>query len=373
VPVHQAHPYDLAYVIFTSGSTGWPRAVGIEHHALDAHVAAVRQRFGIGHTDRVLAFSSFSFDASLDQVLPALQSGATLVLRPDEQWATAQLLMVVARHRISVLNLPPTYWTELVHSLTNNDAAALATVRLLILGGESIPRSALASWQRMVPWARLCNAYGPTEATVTSTAHDIAVYSDGSSMPIGQPLGGRRTYVVGADDQLVPVGVPGELLIGGPELARGYLNRPALTAQRFTPNPYLPGGGRLYRTGDLARWNPDGTLEILGRTDNQVKVRGHRVELEEIESVLTRHPEVVGAAVGVHPEAHGGQRLVGYVVRNEPNSADPADLRDWCARWLPHYAVPTVFVQLLSLPVNPSGKLDRAALLESGGSVRGTV
>ncbi|MFJ3204557.1 amino acid adenylation domain-containing protein [Streptomyces sp. NPDC086989] len=361
-PHHTPGARDLAYVIFTSGSTGRPKAVGIEHGAIAAHVAAAREEFGITARDRVLAFSSFSFDASLDQLLTALGCGATLVVRPDEPWLPAQIPSVAERHGITVLNLPPTYWAELAFSLTDRTAAALAPLRLLILGGESIPPAALAAWLARAPHVRVLNAYGPTETTVTATTHEIGAAGEDGRVPIGRPLGSRRVYVVDGHDELVPVGEPGELLIGGPELARGYLGRPALTAAKFVPDPYSGDGGRLYRTGDVVRRLPSGELEFLGRTDDQVKIRGFRIELGEVEAVLAAYPGVVAAAVAVGADAQGGRSLTGYVVAGPGGPVGPAALRAHCAGRLPHYAVPADFVALDALPVNASGKLDRAAL-----------
>ncbi|MFE2146444.1 amino acid adenylation domain-containing protein, partial [Streptomyces sp. NPDC059456] len=361
-PHHSPGPRDLAYVIFTSGSTGRPKAVGIEHGAIAAHVAAAREEFGITARDRVLAFSSFSFDASLDQLLTALGCGATLVVRPDEPWLPAQIPSVVERHGITVLNLPPTYWAELAFSLTDRTAAALAPLRLLVLGGESVPAAALAAWLERAPHVRVLNAYGPTETTVTATTHEIGTAGDDGRVPIGRPLGSRRAYVVDAHEELVPVGEPGELLIGGPELARGYLGQPALTAAKFVPDPYAGDGGRLYRTGDLVRRLPSGELEFLGRTDDQVKIRGFRIELGEVEAALAACPGVVAAAVAVGTDAQGGKSLTGYVVAGAEGPVEPAALRAHCAGRLPHYAVPAEFVALDALPVNASGKLDRAAL-----------
>ncbi|MFJ4919555.1 amino acid adenylation domain-containing protein [Streptomyces sp. NPDC088725] len=367
-PRHVPRPGDLAYTIFTSGSTGTPKAVGVEHRALAAHVAAARDHFAITPGDRVLAFSSFSFDASLDQVLPALTSGATVVVRPDEQWLPDRVPGVVERYGITVANFPPTYWAELAFAVTERSAEALASLRLLILGGEAVPAGALAAWRDRIPWVRVCNAYGPTEAAVTSTTYDIPAGhgepsgTDTGRVPIGRPLGSRRVYVVDGRGELVPVGVPGELLIGGPELARGYLGRAALTAERFVPDGFGGGGGRLYRTGDLVRWLPSGELEFLGRTDDQVKIRGFRVELGEVEAVLRECPGVMAAAAAAGPETRGGRSLAGYVVAAPGATVAPAELRAWCAGRLPHYAVPSDFVTLDALPVNASGKLDRAAL-----------
>ncbi|MEU2596741.1 amino acid adenylation domain-containing protein [Streptomyces hirsutus] len=360
-PRHRPHPRELAHVIFTSGSTGRPKAVGVEHAALASHVAAARQRFGITSADRVLAFASFAFDASLDQVLPALTSGATVVMRPDEPWLPTQVPEIVQRHGLTVVNVPPTYWSELTLCLDRRLAAALGSLRLLILGGEAVPPDTLAVWRAAVPRARVCNAYGPTETTVTATTHD-ADDPPGDTVPIGRPLGDRRAYVVDADGEPVPVGVRGELLIGGTEVARGYLGRPALTAERFVPDPYGPPGGRLYRTGDLVRWTSGGELEFLGRHDDQVKIRGFRIELGEVETVLRACPLVAAAAAC--PDRATGRGLTGYVVPapDAPAAPDRASLRAWCARYLPHYAVPSEFVVLDALPVGVSGKLDRSAL-----------
>ncbi|MER6147131.1 amino acid adenylation domain-containing protein [Streptomyces hirsutus] len=360
-PRHRPHPRELAHVIFTSGSTGRPKAVGVEHAALASHVAAARQRFGITSADRVLAFASFAFDASLDQVLPALTSGATVVMRPDEPWLPTQVPEIVQRHGLTVVNVPPTYWSELTLCLDRRLAAALGSLRLLILGGEDVPPDTLAVWRAAVPRARVCNAYGPTETTVTATTHD-ADDPPGDTVPIGRPLGDRRAYVVDADGEPVPVGVRGELLIGGTEVARGYLGRPALTAERFVPDPYGPPGGRLYRTGDLVRWTSGGELEFLGRHDDQVKIRGFRIELGEVETVLRACPLVAAAAA--RPDRATGRGLTGYVVPapDAPAAPDRASLRAWCARYLPHYAVPSEFVVLDALPVGVSGKLDRSAL-----------
>ncbi|WP_053914356.1 non-ribosomal peptide synthetase [Streptomyces sp. TP-A0875] len=362
-PRHRPHPRQLAYVIFTSGSTGRPKAVGVEHAALASHVAAARKRFGITSADRVLAFASFAFDASLDQVLPALTCGATVVMRPDEPWLPTQVPEIVQRYGLTVVNVPPTYWSELTLSLDRRLAAALGSLRLLVLGGEAVPADTLAAWRAAVPGVRVCNAYGPTETTVTATTHDAAG-PPGDLVPIGRPLGDRRVYVVDAEGEPVPAGVGGELLIGGTELARGYLGRPAQTAERFVPDPYGPPGGRLYRTGDLARWTPGGELEFLGRRDDQVKIRGFRIELGEVETVLRACPLVAAAAA--RPDRATGRALTGYVVPapDAPAAPDRAALRAWCARHLPHYAVPSEFVVLDALPVGVSGKLDRRALPE---------
>lgn len=357
-PVHGER--ELAYVIFTSGSSGRPKAVAVEHGALSRHVAAIRERFGITAADRVLAFSSFTFDASLDQLLPALAVGATVVLRGDESWLPCDIPAVVARYGVTVVNLPPTFWAVLAGALAEHHVEDLARLRLLILGGEAIPAGPLAVWRARIGHVRVLNAYGPTETTVTSVLHEVT--RDGP-VPIGRPVGGRRVYVVDEWDELVPIGVPGELLIGGPELARGYLGQPGLTAARFVSDPFGGSGSRVYRTGDRVRWLSDGSLEFLGRTDEQVKIRGVRVELGEVEAVLSGCPGILAVAAAVRPDAQGSA-LVAYAV--PVSGVDTAELsaalRAWCADRLPFYLVPSAFVLLEALPIGPGGKLIRAAL-----------
>ncbi len=358
------HPRDLAYVIFTSGTTGPPKAVGIEHAALARHITAARDHYAITPADRVLAFASLTFDASLEQLLTTLATGAQAILRPDEQWLPAQLPALISRYELTVVNLPPAYWAELVSTLTPQAAAELATLRLLILGGEAVPASFLPAWKALVPHVTLLNAYGPTEAVVTATACDITQAADDRSVPIGRPLPGRRVYITDPRGHLLPPGVPGKLLIGGPALARGYLNQPALTARKFTPDPYAGHGDRLYHTGDLARWLPDGTLEYLGRTDNQLKIRGIRIEPGEIEAVMSQCPGVAAAAVAIRADRHGGQILVGYYVSQSADQVPASVVREWTARYLPDFMRPSQVVALAVLPVTAGGKLDRAALPE---------
>ncbi|MBB0247218.1 amino acid adenylation domain-containing protein, partial [Streptomyces alkaliphilus] len=275
---------DPAYVIFTSGSTGRPKGVVVGHGALAAHVAAARECFAITPGDRVLSLASLSFDASLEQILPALTTGATVVLRPDEIWSVEDLAARVREHRITVTELTPSYWEEVVARL-DTVAPDLAGLRLLVTGGEALPATPLGRWFDHLPGVPIVNTYGPTEAVISATAHRVTAPVPGR-VPIGRPLGSRRALVVDRRGRPVPVGVPGELLIGGPELALGYLGRPEPTAERFVPDPSGEPGARAYRTGDLVRRLPSGDLEFLGRTDDQVKIRGFRVEPGEIEAVL---------------------------------------------------------------------------------------
>jgi amino acid adenylation domain-containing protein len=364
-----------AYVIYTSGSAGEPKGVVVGHRSLARHVAAARASYGITGADRVLAFASFAFDASFDQVLPALTAGGRVVVRPDTLWPPARLPEIVRRYGVTVANLTPAFWTEVVAELTGPaaaDLADLAGLRLLILGGEELPPGPLARWRAAVPHVTVVNAYGPTESVVTAAACTVEDPVDEAAgrVPIGRPLPGRRVYVLDGGGRPAPVGVPGELSVAGAALAHGYAGRPAATAERFVPDPYGPPGGRMYRTGDRARWRPDGTLEFLGRLDDQVKLRGFRVEPGEIAGTLARHPDVRAATVAVHETPHG-RRLTAYVVPRAP--VTHADLTRWCARTLPDHMIPQTTVPLPELPLLPSGKVDRAALPPPGTAAETSV
>jgi amino acid adenylation domain-containing protein len=346
-------PADLAYIIYTSGSTGLPKGVAVEHGPAAAHLSAVARVHGIVPEDRVLQFASAGFDASLEQVFSPLLAGATLVLRGAGLWSAEEFRARVRALGVTVAELPPAYWQEVA---TGTGAeGALPGVRLLLVSGEALPASAA----HVGGATRLANSYGPTEAVISATEFVVPEGFGGALVPIGRPLPGRAAYVLDTLGAPVPVGVAGELHIGGGLLARGYLGRPALTAERFVPDPFgRAPGGRLYRTGDRVRWNAAGDLEFLGRTDFQVKIRGFRIELGEIEARLREHPTVRQAVVLAREDAPGEKRLVAYVV----GDADSESLRAHLAASLPAYMVPDAYVRLEALPVTSSGKLDRRAL-----------
>jgi amino acid adenylation domain-containing protein len=348
-------PEDLAYVIYTSGSTGQPKGVAVEHGAAAAHLVSVARVHGIVPEDRVLQFASAGFDVSLEQVFFPLLTGATLVLRGAELWSATEFQARVRDLGITVANLPPAYWQEVADGAADD---ALNGIRLLLIGGDALPASAADSRGA----GRLVNCYGPTETVVTATAFAVESGAAGGSLvPIGRPLPGRAVYVLDPLGAPVPVGVAGELYIGGPLLARGYLGRPALTAGRFVPDPFGGApGGRLYRTGDRVRWSASGNLEFLGRTDFQVKIRGFRIELGEIEAALRSHDAVRDAVVLARADAPGDTRLVAYVAGDETAGADV--LRAHLAERLPEYMIPAAYVRLETLPLTPNGKVDRKAL-----------
>ncbi|WP_225830732.1 non-ribosomal peptide synthetase [Streptomyces sp. NK08204] len=354
-PVAQAGPDDVAYVIYTSGSTGRPKGVQITHGALRARMRETCRELGLTSEDRVLQFASIAFDSSVGQMFAPLVSGACLVLR-DDAWDPGRLAAALREHRVTVAWLTPSAFGALAADLDGPEALG-PELRLVRLGGEALQREQVRQWFRhcAVP---LVNGYGPTEAAQEATTATITGPVD--RVPIGRPVANAKVFVVDRHGRPVPVGVPGEMWIGCPGLARGYLNRPELTDEKFTVVDVDGTPRRVYRTGDLARWLPDGRLEFVGRADNQVKLRGYRIEPGEIETALLAHPAVTGAAVVLREDVPGVQRLVAYVVPVGP--LDASALRAHLRRDLPDYMVPAAFVPLESIPLTPNGKTDRRAL-----------
>ncbi|MFJ8329972.1 amino acid adenylation domain-containing protein [Streptomyces sp. NPDC094437] len=349
-PTPGPRPDDLAYVIYTSGSTGTPKGVLVPHRGIGNLAAAEIDRLEVTEESRVVQFASSSFDGAVMEILMALPAGATLVLPPHGPLVGEALQEFLRERRISHALLAP----SAVATLTPE---GLEGLRTLIVGGEASTGDLVARWS---PERRMINAYGPTESTVVATMS--APLTGGAVPPIGTPLPNTRVRLLDAALQPVPAGVPGELYIAGPHLARGYHGRPGLTAERFTADPYGAPGERMYRSGDVARWRADGSLEYLGRADNQVKVRGFRIELGEIETALGRHPDVRDAVVAVHRDEAGRQRLVGHLVTDRELTT--GELRSHLAGSLPDYMVPGLYVRLERLPLTPSGKVDRRALPE---------
>jgi amino acid adenylation domain-containing protein len=341
-------PEQLAYVIHTSGSTGTPKGVMVPHRGVPNLAYAQARRFGIDGTSRVLQFASLSFDAAVAEIFDALLTGATLVMASREELLPGPgLLETLRRGRVTVATLPP----SVLAMLPPDDLPALRTV---VSAGEAVDAATVERWSG---GRAFVNAYGPTETTVCATS--AACEADGRAPAIGRALENVRVYVLDAAGRPAPVGVPGELYVGGVGVARGYLGRPGLTAGKFVPDPFGgETGARLYRTGDRARWRADGALEYLGRLDEQVKVRGFRIEPGEIEAALRRHAAVRECVVVAREDAYGGTRLVGYIV----GKADPDALRAHLRGSLPDYMVPSAFVFLDALPLTPNGKLDRKAL-----------
>ncbi|WP_344432287.1 amino acid adenylation domain-containing protein, partial [Amycolatopsis minnesotensis] len=345
-------PANAAYVIHTSGSTGRPKAVVVTHAGASGMVTAQRAGLGAGAGTRVLQFASLSFDAAFWELGMSVLSGGTLVLAPaDAVLPGDPLAALIAEHAITHLTLPPT-------ALAALRGDAIPTGTTLVLAGEACPPNLVRAWS---DGRRMVNAYGPTESTVCASMSEALTAADcgGTSVHIGRPLPSVGVYVL--DSRLHPsaVNVPGELYLAGDGLARGYLGQEGLTATRFVADPIA--GGRMYRTGDRGRWSADGTLEILGRTDDQVKVRGFRIELGEVEAALSAHPAAAGAAAAVKPDVHGTPRLMGYLAAGA-DGPSVAELRAFLRERLPEHMVPSSLVVLDELPVTVSGKVDRRAL-----------
>ncbi|HLL81025.1 MAG TPA: amino acid adenylation domain-containing protein, partial [Longimicrobium sp.] len=358
-PASGVHPENLAYVIYTSGSTGTPKGVGITHAALSNHMAWMQRALPLSAEDRVLLKTPASFDASVWEFWAPLLAGATLVVaRPGGERDAAYLARTLAEEEITILQAVPTLAAALVEE---PGLDACRTLRRLCCGGEALSPRLCARVHERLPGAEVVNLYGPTEVTIDAAAHRVA-RGTGGAVPIGRPVDNTRAYVVDRGGEPVPAGTWGELLLGGAQLARGYLGRAALTAERFIPDPFSGRpGARLYRTGDRARWRANGVLEYGGRVDEQVKVRGHRIEPGEIEAALLAHPDVAEAAVVAAGEAEE-KRLVAYLVARAA-AAPPVDaVRAHARSALPAHMVPGDFVWLDELPRTPSGKVDRRAL-----------
>jgi amino acid adenylation domain-containing protein len=367
-PEFDVHAADVAYVIHTSGSTGVPKGVCVQHGAIANYVQAAADGFEIGPADRVLQFASISFDTAAEEIYPCLSRGGALVLRSAAMIASAPAFLHECGERgITVLDLPTAYWHELTSEICQRNLALPESIRLVILGGEEARPDLAGAWQaRFGERVRLLNTYGPTETTVVATTYELPKPSQEPrhfGVPIGRPIPGARTYILDVRGNPSPVGVPGELHIGGSGLAMGYLNRPDLTAASFVPDPFgTTPGARLYRTGDLARYLGDGTIEFLGRADRQVKLHGFRIEPGEVEAVLMSEVSVAQAAVIVREDRPGDRRLVAYVVAAPGASANAAELRRLAKSRLPEHMVPSAVVELARLPLTPNGKLDSAAL-----------
>jgi amino acid adenylation domain-containing protein len=389
-PSYRAHSKNLAYLIYTSGTTGLPKGVGIDHGSFSRHVEVYSKRLGLTKDDCILQYATLNFDTFAEQLFPTLCCGATVVLRGEDIWDNDTFYNNLLHYGISVANLTPSMWYQLFKYFSAQGLTGFGRLRRMIVGGEAMPLDGLALWQELgLSKAELWNFYGPTEATAASTSFCCNVYFNGeesipTTVPIGQTLAGRFTYIVDNNLNLVPPGVTGELVIGGDLLARGYHSRVNLTAERFIADPFNQEGGRLYRSGDLAKYRSDGTIEYAGRIDHQVKIRGFRIELGEIESQLQSHDDIRDAVV-LAQEVNTSQQLVTYVIpndtkltntdidsdedteaniekRTEAQHAFRAQIKAQLQQSLPDYMVPTHILFLEEFPLTPNGKLDRKAL-----------
>lgn len=353
------HPDQLAYIIYTSGSTGRPKGVEVCHGPLSMHCQATADLYDIDENTRELHFLSISFDGAHERWLVPLICGGAIVLRGQSLWSAAETLAAMGRHDVTNAGFPTSYFLQLAEWADQRGNPP--PVRLYSFGGEAMPRATFDLARRALRPTWLINGYGPTEAVISPMVWKASAAEGfpGAYAPIGRAVGARRAYVLDADLNPVPIGVTGELYLGGQGLARGYHGKPAATAERFLPDPFSGDGGRLYRTGDLARWLDDGMVEFLGRSDNQVKLRGFRIELGEIEAQLRETALVSDATVVLDPTA---PRLLAYVVPVKGETIDPVALRAELACSLPDYMVPAAILVLDRFPVTPNGKTDRNAL-----------
>jgi amino acid adenylation domain-containing protein len=360
-PPHDTVPENLAYIMYTSGSTGQPKGVCITHQAVARLVKATTYaRFTAD--ERFLQFAPISFDAATFELWGSLLNGATLVVPPPANLSLDELGKVLERAQVTTLWLT----AGLFHLMVEEHPETLGQIHQLLAGGDVLSVPHVRRVREQLRDCHLINGYGPTENTTFTCCYPVADLAqlDGT-VPIGMPIANTQVYVLDKSLQLVPVGIPGELYIGGAGLARGYLNRPDLTADRFIPHPFSKEpGARLYRTGDLVRYRPDGAIEFLGRKDQQVKIRGFRVELSEIETILGQHPEVREAIVLAREQRPGEKWLVAYVVARQQPGPSSQDLRTFLKEHLPEYMVPGAFVPLDLLPLTPNGKVDYRALPE---------
>ncbi|MFD3517680.1 amino acid adenylation domain-containing protein [Streptomyces sp. NPDC058657] len=368
-------PDATAFLMFTSGSTGRPKGVAVRHGAV-AELVTDPAYVTVTARDRVLLHSPATFDASTFEVWVALANGAAVVVCPAERPSFEDLVQEVERHGVTVAF----FTTALFHQLAARRSRVFALLRTVVVGGEALSAQHARSVLRPFPWLELVNGYGPTETTTFATAHRVTDADCEGQVPIGRPVAGATAHVLDDARLPVPAGTRGELWVGGTRLAHGYAGQPALTAERFVEHPSL---GRLYRTGDLASVRPDGTLDYHGRTDDQVKVRGHRIEPGEIEHVLRHQPEVDDAAVTVRRPAPDDARLAAFVVGAAGTTPDAETLRGRLAGLLPAHLVPDELTVVERLPLTSTGKVDRRALAAldpvsappagSGGAAEGTA
>jgi amino acid adenylation domain-containing protein len=355
-PLHRhAGPENLAYLLYTSGSTGLPKGVAVEHRALVNVITAVRALLQATAVDRWLAISTLTFDiASLEILLPLATGACVIVARTYESKDPWRMQTLLNQSDATMLQATPSTWRMLIDAGWSGSPALR-----MISAGEAL--SMRLAQELLARGKQLWNLYGPTETTIYATFH--AVQGDDGAPPIGRPLANTQLYVLERGGQPAPVGIPGELYIGGIGLARGYYGQPDLTAERFVGNPFVADAAtRLYRTGDLVRWRADGLLEYLGRNDHQVKIRGHRIELDEVQAALSRHPAVQSCVVLAQPATADELQIVAYFVPRQDARPDTGSLKHFLRSTLPEAMIPAHYIELAAMPMTPSGKLDRAAL-----------
>jgi len=358
VPVISGGLESPVYVLYTSGSTGRPKGVVVEHHALATYIDFLGNVFGFGPGDRMLQFSSLIFDLAEGELFTGLSRGAAVVLVPREATLSpVELAGLMRAERVTYLGAPPAMIALL-------EAGGYPDLRGMLVGGEAFSGDLVNRWN--TPGRLFLNAYGPTEATIGCTYYRCEHKQWAASPPIGRAMPHRRVYLLDRWGNPVPVGVPGEIVAAGEGLARGYLNNPELTAGKFRPDPFV-AGERMYHTGDLGVWTTDGQIQFLGRADTQIKLRGQRIELEEIETALATHPQVSQAVAALRHDLPGGDGIAAYILPAPgQGSPVPGELREHLAATLPAYMLPVAYVNLGELPLSATGKVNRAALPAPG-------
>ncbi|MFC8148507.1 bacitracin non-ribosomal peptide synthetase BacC [Bacillus paralicheniformis] len=357
---HTSGSADMAYVIYTSGSTGKPKGVMVNHQSIVNTLYWRKQSYGYSTADATLQVPSFSFDSSVEDIFTTLISGAKLVLIRDLRMSPREIIGTLRMHKATNLLAVPSFYLSLLDTIEQ----PLEDLRFVTVAGEGFNESLIRLHFEKLPNVKLFNEYGPTENSVCSTRGELR--KDDEKVVIGRPISNHKAYILNHNQQLLPLGTPGELCLSGEGLARGYLNRPDLTIGKFVPNPFVPGEN-MYRTGDLARFLPDGQIEYLGRIDHQVKIRGFRIELGEIENQLLKIEGIDAAAVMAREDQAGGKYLCAYIVADK--TAGVADVRKCLLKELPDYMVPSYFVKLDQLPLTANGKIDRKALPEPSGTI----
>ncbi|MCY8372394.1 non-ribosomal peptide synthase/polyketide synthase, partial [Bacillus haynesii] len=350
---------NMAYVIYTSGSTGKPKGVMVNHQSIVNTLYWRKQSYGYSTADATLQVPSFSFDSSVEDIFTTLISGAKLVLIRDLRMSPREIIGTMRMHKATNLLAVPSFYLSLLDTIEQ----PLEDLRFVTVAGEGFNESLIRLHFEKLPNVKLFNEYGPTENSVCSTRGELR--KDDEKVVIGRPISNHKAYILNHNQQLLPLGTPGELCLSGEGLVRGYLNRPDLTLEKFVPNPFVPGEN-MYRTGDLARFLPDGQIEYLGRIDHQVKIRGFRIELGEIENQLLKIEGIEAAAVMAREDQAGGKYLCAYIVADK--TAGVADVRKCLLKELPDYMVPSYFVKLDQLPLTANGKIDRKALPEPSGT-----
>jgi amino acid adenylation domain-containing protein len=355
---------NLAYIIYTSGSTGRPKGIALRHTGVVNNLVDLNRSFGVGPEDRILAISSPSFDMCVYEILGTLAAGGAIVM-PEAALAKdpAHWAELIVRHGVTVWNSAPPLLEMLVNHVESRPLLRPQSIRVAILGGDWVPVTLPDRLKALADDVRVIVLGGATEASIHSIVYPVD-RTDRSwrSIPYGRPMANQLAYILDSHLEPVPIGVPGELHLGGIGLARGYFDRPDLTAEKFIPNPFRQESERIYKTGDLARYMPDGTIELIGRMDFQVKIHGHRMELGEIAAALKQHPAVRQAVVLAREDEPGDKRLVAYVVADGASPPKPPELRSFLKDRLPRYMVPSAFVVLAKIPLSPNGKVDRRAL-----------